>query len=299
MNKKCILLAHLLILGVVSPSLSAPILGEFPQVLKPGKYHFKEKLIYTVSKKIWNENEERQDYVDEAKVKEGFEAREFEMQIELSRGMMENLEIGAVLPFLFLKETPYSGAPKESGHGRGDIELRAKYNFTQNTDEIPAISSLLVIKLPTGKETEKGSADLPTSSGGTDLTFMGILSKNLDRFRSYLNIDYTITGKGKDKKGYEINPGNIFSYDLTFDYSLSQRATFVTELTGKFESEDENSRKKKIAHSKSSLTTLLVGIQYETVKLPHLTLESALVIRLTGKNEKTGIASLLGFRHEF
>lgn len=301
MNKKCILLALLLILGVVSNSLSTPILGESPQVLKPGKYLFKKKLIYTLSEKIWNEDEERQDYYpDEAKVKEGFEASELEIQAELRRGMMENLEIGAVLPFLFLKETPYLGAHKKTGHGRGDVKLRAKYNFTLDIDEIPAISGLLVIKLPTGKEAKQGYSNfLPTSSGGTDLSFLGILSKNLDPFTAYLNIDYTITGKGKDEKGGEINPGNIFSYDLTFDYLLSKRATFVTELIGKFESEDENSHKKEIAHSKSSLTTLLLGIQYETVKLPHFTLESALAIHLTGKNEKTGLVPILGFICEF
>jgi len=300
MNKKCIFLANLLMLCLVSQSLSAPILGEFPQVLKPGKYLLKKKLIYTVSEKIWNEDEEKQDYYpDEAKVKEGFVASEFEIQFELYRGMMENLEIGAVLPFLFLKETPYLGAPQKSGHGRGDVELKAKYNFSQDTDKMPSISGLLVIKLPTGKEGKKGSSDLPTSSGGTDLGFMGILSKNLDPFTAYLNLDYTITGKGKNEKGDEINPGNIFSYDLTFDYSLSKRATFVTELAGKFASEDKNSSKKKIAHSKSSLTILLLGIQYETVKLPHVTLESALAIRLTGKNEKTGLAPILGFISEF
>ncbi|MEW6097247.1 MAG: transporter [bacterium] len=299
MNKKCIFLTNLLILGFISQSLANPILGELPSVLKSGKYQLKKKLIYTVSEKMWNNDEERQDYAPESQVKEGFEASEFEIRVELYRVMMENLEIGVVLPFLFLKETPYLDAHKNTGHGKGDVELKAKYNFIIDTVDTPAISGLLAIKLPTGKEAKRGSSDLPTSSGGTDLIFIGILSKNLKPFTGYLNMGYTITSKGKDKKGNEINPGNIFLYDLTIDYTLSKRATFVTELIGKFASEDKDSGKKQIPHTKSSLTTLLLGIQYETVKLHHLTLETALAIRLTGKNEKTGIATILGFIYEF
>lgn len=295
-----IMVAFLLICGLVSQSLAKPISGESSSVLKPGEYELKKKLIYIVSEKIWNEDEEKQDYKTGAKVKEGFEASEFEIKLEIYRGMMENLEVGVVLPFLFLKEIPYLNAAKKSGHGKGDIELKAKYNFTTNTIDTPAISGLLAIKLPTGKAGQKGCSDLlPTSSGGTDLTFMGILSKNLDPFTGYLNVVYSITGKGKNEEGNEINPGNIFSYNLTFDYSLSKRATFVTELTGKFKGEDENSSKKKLARTKSSLTTLLLGIQYESVKLHHVTLETALAIRLIGKNEKTGIVPILGFIYEF
>lgn len=299
MNKKGILLSPLLILVMVSQSLSVPILAEFPETLKPGKYLLKKKLLYTVSENFWNDDAEKQDYRDDAKVKQGFEANEFEIRIELYRGMMENLEIKAVLPFLFLEEIPYSNAHKQSGHGRGDIELKAKYNFTTNTVDTPAISGAFAIKLPTGKEGKKGSSDLPTSSGGTNLIFTGILSKNLDQFTGYLNISYTITGKGKNEKGDEINPGNIFLSDLTLDWPLNQRTTFVTELTSKFVSEDKNSTKKKIPNSKSSLTTLLLGIQYNTVELPHLTVEAGMNIRLTGKNEKTGITSLLGFIYKF
>lgn len=294
-----IMVALLLICGLASQSLAKPISGESSSVLKPGKYELKKKLIYTISEKIWNEDEEKQDYVFPTPIKEGFEASEFEIKLEIYRGMMENLEVGVVLPFLFLKEIPYLNAAKKSGHGKEDIELKAKYNFTTNTINTPAISGLLAIKLPTGKEAKKGCTDLPTSSGGTDLTFMGILSKNLDPFTGYLNIVYSITGKGKNEEGNEINPGNIFSYNLTFDYSLSKRATFVTELTGKFKSEDKNSNKKKLARTKSSLTTLLLGIQYESAKLHHVTLETALAIRLIGKNEKTGITSILGSRYEF
>jgi len=299
MNKKVIFIILLLIFGLVSQSLAKPILGESSQVLKLGKYELEKRLIWTVSEKVWNNDEKRQDYVEDAPIKEGYEASEFEIEFELYRGVMENLEIGFAFPFLFLKEIPYLNAHKKSGHGRGDLKLIGKYNFITNTINTPAISGLFCMKLPTGKEAKKGSADLPTSSGGTDLTFMAILSKNLDPFTGHLNIAYTITGKGKDEEGNEINPGNIFSYDLTLDYPLSKRATFVTELTGKFASEDKDSSKKKIPHSKSSLTTFLVGIQYETVKLHHVTLEAAIAFRLTGKNEKTGIATILGFIHEF
>jgi hypothetical protein len=299
MYKRVIFITLVLILGLVSQSLAEPILGESYEVLKLGKYELKKRLIWTVSEKIWNNEEKRQDYVEDAPIKEGFAASEFEIEFELYRGVMENLEIGLSFPFLFLKEIPYLNAPKKSGHGRGDLKLKAKYNFTIDTTHTPAISGLFCIKLPTGKEAKKSSADLPTSSGGTDLTFMGILSKNLDPFIAYLNIAYTITAKGKDEEGNEINPGNIFSYDLTLDYPLSKRATLVTELIGKFAGEDKYSNKKKISHSKSSLTTFLLGIQYETVKLPHVTLEAGIAFRLAGKNEKTGIGTILGFIYEF
>jgi len=299
MNKVGILLSNLLVLGFISQSLANPILGESTSVLKSGKYRLKTKMVYTVSEEMWNDEGEKQDYSPLAKVKEGFEASEFEIRTELYRGMMENLEIGVILPFLFLKETPYLGAHKNSGHGKGDLELRAKYNFITNGDDIPSISGLLGIKLPTGKEGKKGCSDLPTSSGGTDLTFMGILSKNLESLTGYMNIGYTITGKGKNEEGDEINPGNMLFYDLTFNYPLNKRTTFATEVIGKFTSEDKDSNKKEIPHSKSSLTTLLLGIQYETVELSHVTLETGLALHLTGKNEKTGIVSILGFNYEF
>lgn len=299
MNKKCILIVALLILGLVSQARARPIMGEASSVLKLGKYRLEKRLMWTVSEKIWNNEEKRQDYVEDAPVQQGFEASEFEIEIELYRGVMENLEIGVDFPFLFLKEIPYLDAKKKSGHGRGDLKLKAKYNFTTNTINNPAISGLFSIKLPTGKEAKKKSATLPTSSGGTDLTFMGILSKDLEHITGYLNVAYTITGKGKNDEGDEINPGNIFSYCLTLDTQLSKRTTFVTELTGKFVSEDEDSNKKKIPHSKSSLTTFLLGIQYETVKLHQLTIEGAIGLRITGKNTKTGIATILGFIYEF
>lgn len=302
MNKKCILLCQLLILGLVSQPLASPILGESSSVLEPGKYQLKKKLIYTVSEKTWNYEEEKQDYAIglDPPIKKGFEATEFEIRTALYRGMMKNLEIGVVAPFLFLKETPYLEARKRSGHGKGDVELRAKYNFISGKDDIPSISGLVSIKLPTGEERKKWSPDLPTSSGGTDLTFMGILSKELHPFTSYLNIAYIITGKGKDKrKGNEINPGDIFLCDLTLDYSLSKRTTLVIELMRKIVSEDKDIYKKKIPQSESSLISLLFGIQYKTVKLHNVTVESAINIRLAGKNEKTGISTILGFIYEF
>ncbi|MEW6606101.1 MAG: transporter [bacterium] len=299
MNKKCFLVVFLLISGILSQSLANPILGEYSAVLEPGKYELKKNLLWLVSDEVWNNEGERQDYEAGEEVKEGFEAREFEIQLELYRGIVENLELGLVFPFLFLNKTPYLGAQEKSGQGRGDLELKAKYNLISGKIDLPSISGLLIIKLPTGKEAKKGSTDLPTSSGGTDLTFMGILTKNLEPFTTHLNLAYTLTGKGKNEEGIEINPGNVFTYDVTLDYPAGKRTTIVTELIGEFKSEDRNSQKKKINASKSSLMTLLLGLQYETVELHNTTLQAAIAYRVTGKNKKTGITPILGFIREF
>lgn len=294
-----ILLGSLLVLVLVAPALASPIAGKSTEVVELGKYKLRNQMIYTVSDEMWNDDEERQDYVQDAPIKQGFEANEFEIRTGIYRGVMENLEIGIGLPFLFLKETPYLDAPEESGHGRGDLELTAKYNFIKDTVNSPAMSGLLGIKLPTGKEAKKGCTDLPTSSGGTDLIFMGILSKELDPLTACLNISYTITGKGKDEEGDEINPGNIFFYDLALDYGLNRRTTFVTELTGEFAGESKDNAKKKISQTNSSLTTILLGLQYDTVELKDVTVEIAFALRLAGKNEKTGMATILGFTRKF
>ncbi len=299
MSKRCFLIGSLLSLTLVSQALASPIVGDSPKDVGLDEYKLKNQMIYTISDEVWNNDEERQDYVDGAPIKEGFEASKFEISTKIYYGITENLEIAIGLPFLFLKERPYLDAPEKSGHGRGDLKLTAKYNFIKDTVNSPAMSGLLGIKLPTGKEAKKGSSDLPTSSGGTDLIFTGILSKELDRWTTYLNIGYTITGKGKDGKGSEINPGNIFLYDIALDYLLNKRTKFVTELTGKFTSEKEDSNKNKIPDSKSSLTSILFGIQYDTVELHNVTLEAGVNIPLAGKNEKAGISTILSFKHKF
>lgn len=266
---------------------ACPIFGESTEVLLPEQYCISTKIIKSVMKDCWDKD-------GHIVTTTGFKSTEIEIPIEIYYGATKDLELGLIMPFLWLREQSSQDAEENSGRGIGDVEASIKYNLLKPSQVTPAISGLLSIKLPTGREAKKNSSKLPTGSGSTDITFIGILSRNIHPFEAYLNLGYTITGKGKDEEGEETNSGNKLFYDITLDCLINEKITLVGELRGEFSDKGTSDKDKKW-----SLTTLITGIQYESTTIDGLTFNGGISTSLTGKNIEKSWSPILGIDYEF
>ena len=111
----------------------------------------------------------------------------------------------------------------ESSFGIGDLTLRLKYSFSdQSTVDF---AGLVDVRLPTGKEEDF------LGTGETNIRFMGIISKKINQFTPHLNL------------GYDYRPGDYdsdeFEYALGFDQKIIKGLTLAVDFLGEIDLKEE------------------------------------------------------------
>lgn len=123
---------------------------------------------------------------------------------DLAYSPLQNLELGFDVPYTFLD--PKSG-PNENGFG--DITVRPEFQFVEETDKIPALSTWAAVK------TNTGDKDKGTGTGATDVSFAGNLSKKFQwPLWLHVNLGFTLSGK---PEGQDVD--NVFFYKTAAEYS--------------------------------------------------------------------------------
>ena len=109
---------------------------------------------------------------------------------------------------------------EDDATGIGDILLRTKYNFLEDQGDIPDMSVLGQLTLPTGDEDDL----LGTGELGTLGLF--ILSQDFGRFTPHLNI------------GYEVFTGDVednLRYGVGTEVMVTDQITGIAEIFGRYE----------------------------------------------------------------
>lgn len=141
---------------------------------------------------------------------------EYSWSTTLKYGLGEKWDIGAEIPYQYIEVTE-----GDDIDGISDIVLSSKYRLFDKAEGLPALALSFSIKSKTGDE-DKG-----LSTGELDYTINGILTKELDKISTHLNLGYTYVGKPKGE-----NHDDVFSYALALEYTFNDKLNLVGELTG-------------------------------------------------------------------
>lgn len=128
----------------------------------------------------------------------------------LKYGLLENLDLGAELPY---ELSPVSGL--------GDICLKCKYRFLEESDSLPALAVRADIKTATG-DANKG-----LGSGQMDYGAHALVSKTWDLVSVSADIGYTLVGVPAGEQS-----ANALFYGLSLTYAALEQIDLMAELTG-------------------------------------------------------------------
>jgi Putative MetA-pathway of phenol degradation len=158
-------------------------------------------------------------------------------------GLTDRLTIGLVPTAGY---NSVRGGPDSSGVQLGDTQLRAQYAITSldAARDIPDVSLALIETLPTGKYDRLGGGD--GFGNGAYTTALALYSQMVfwlpngrllrtrldlsEGFSSRTNVeDVSVYGTGAGFRGHA-RPGNAFSADASFEYSLTRNWVLALDL---------------------------------------------------------------------
>lgn len=171
---------------------------------------------------------------------------------ELTHGLINNLDFEVEVPVIFADKND------DSESGLGDLYLKSKVRFLKGREANPlSLSGQLAIKFPTCDKDKKSIEGLtPGCTGEVDVGLMGIASKEFKPVTVHLNLGYTFVG---NPPGPTPPLGNVFSYDLAFEYETRLRGLdLMIELMGE--------ANRNIPYSGQNPLAFFYGAAYEIVQ---------------------------------
>jgi hypothetical protein len=151
-------------------------------------------------------------------------------RVQLTYGLLEQLEIGFDGPLLAIYNARNSGAANAFGFGDLDLQMKYKLCREHNGSRWPAITFGLYIEMPTGKtENQLGS-------GIADYWLNGILQKKLTSRLTYrLNSGILFSGNTLTGAiGIRSTRGRVFTGASSLTYQLNGKWLLGGELVGAF-----------------------------------------------------------------
>ncbi|MDP3981131.1 MAG: transporter [Chlamydiota bacterium] len=164
---------------------------------------------------------------------------EYALTAAFTLGIIEKLDVGASLPYLF--------TDSDEGvrvNGFGDAELLFKWRFVEEQDRIPAAALTAGLKTGSGDETNG------LGSVGVDGIFNIILTKGLGRWVINFNVGYNAI---REPENQEIEDDSI-GLGLSLEYPMTKSINIVGEVVGEIFVDDEC--------DKDDPAEILFGIQH-------------------------------------
>ena len=145
----------------------------------------------------------------------------------------------------------FISGPKNST-GMGDLVLKAKVNIRDEGNIVPALSTRLSVKLPTGDD------DRAFGSGEVDWGLGLLLQKNIKKMNAYLNANVIFPGDAFDYAGISLR--EFYTFMLGAEYRFTPRLSAMAQinwLTKPFKDTGLDILDKRIFD-------LLIGVTYHT-----------------------------------
>lgn len=156
---------------------------------------------------------------------EGNEANEaYSIDIEANYGVINNLDIGVEIPYVFWR--PSQG--DKAADTVGDMILKSRLLFLKGREGNPiSLTIQPFFKLPTPENNEDVLMS-GLSTGETDFGFLFIATREMSQLLSaHMNMGYTFINKPSGKE-YE----NVFSFKVAVEYSADKEIKIVGEVSG-------------------------------------------------------------------
>ncbi|MBI5193347.1 MAG: hypothetical protein HZA08_07915 [Nitrospirae bacterium] len=167
----------------------------------------------------------------------------YDVDIELNYGVVNNLDIGIEVPFVFWR--PEQG---EQFNTSGDMILKSRLLFLKGREGNPITLTIQpFFKLPTPEnKLSKLQSGPGFSTGETDFGFLFIAERELSSLtKALMNIGYVFINRPDFGTNYQ----NIFIFKLAMENKLDNNLEVVGELTG---ATNEN-------RNKDDIFTVMIG----------------------------------------
>ena len=150
----------------------------------------------------------------------------YSLDIELNYGIINNLDVGIEVPFLF-----WQPENEDNVQTVGDMILKSRLLFLKGREGNPiSLTIQPFFKVPTPKnDTQVLQSGPGLSTGETDFGFVFIATREISPLVAHMNFGYTFINKPSFGRDYE----NVFSFKLALEYEGAKKGLeLVGELNG-------------------------------------------------------------------
>jgi hypothetical protein len=164
------------------------------------------------------------------------DTRSVDSSLTLRYGLYDNLEFDLTVPYGYFEQNndnqPFNVDSPPVSHmnviGLGDLSGAIRYTALTESGNLPDITLSLSSQFPTGNRHNGLGTGFWNVGGGVSLV------KTIDPVVMFGSIGYNAM-----LEKYEVNPGNSVSYSIGSGYSMNDRVSFTTSLSGAFSSRTE------------------------------------------------------------
>lgn len=236
------------------------------------------------------------------RVSPGGDFRSFGMDWKFTYGLMNNLEVFVVVPYVHnwashVDEPGPGGERSANFGGLGDINLTFKYRLVEETQTRPTVTALFAVDFPTGHYKHLNPRFLGTDAigGGAYVFTLGLnLQKYLRPVILYGNLWYSMQTAFTDDAGRNY-PRDFVTVNLAAEYPLNKKWVALLELTSFWDAG------RLIGHQANTppgaLVSVLPGIEYMATE--KLSFAFGVNIDLLGKNADAAVTPLLSLVYAF
>lgn len=226
----------------------------------------------------------------------------FGMDWKLSYGLIENMEVFVVVPYVHnwasnVSEAGPDGETSANSGGLGDINLTLKYRLVEETGSLPTVTALFATDFPLGKfknlSPHKLGADA-TGCGSYVFTAGFNVSKYLPPFIVYGNLWYSMPTSYRDDDGKQY-PGDFVTVNLAAEYPMTAKWVALLELTSSWSGGRLFGPHSNVPHE--SLLSIIPAIEYMATEKFSLAL--GVQVDLIGKNTDACVGPLLSMVYAF
>ncbi len=228
--------------------------------------------------------------------------RSFSMEWKFTYGLMDNLEVFVVLPYVHnwashVDEPAPGGERAANFGGLGDINLTFKYRLVEETQTRPTVTALLAVDFPSGHYKHLNPRFLGTDAigGGAYVFTLGLnLQKYLRPVILYGNLWYSMQTAFTDDSGRNY-PRDFVTVNLAAEYPLNKKWVALVELTSFWDAG------RLIGHQANTppgaLLSVLPGLEYMATE--KLSFAFGVNLDLLGKNADAAVTPLLSLVYAF
>ncbi len=191
--------------------------------------------------------------------------------LNLTTGIIwDRLDLGVETPYMWLNVNEGNNVD-----GIGDVEVRFKLRFVDETDKFPALAVTL------GGKTTTGNSEKGLGTGEVDFVANFIATKEIGRVTLHGNVGHNATGDVAEEQDFD-----LVNLSLAGEFSVNEQITLVSEIYAEIATQDID---------EEDPVDILVGATYE---LPIGTvLDFGVAAGLTNGSPDYRIT--IGMTHEF
>jgi hypothetical protein len=235
----------------------------------------------------------------------------FNMCWKFTYGLLNNLEVYTVIPFIanWADSVHERGPNGERGarfQGFGDLSFTLKYRLVEETEKLPTVSAIFTPTFPTGhyRRLNPGRMGTDLIGGGAYVFTTGFnLSKWVKPFIFYANFWYSLqtafTTRDENEDGYTVNyrnfPRDFVTVNLAAEYPIIGKWAALLELTSTWDGGRLFGHQANVPPG--ALLSLSPQLQY--LATDKLSLACGVNFDLAGKNTTANITPLISMVYAF